>query len=85
MLAFTAILLTAFSALAGAPFEFALIGAAALFAASLNEHRKVAARFSGQRASGIFEIARWQCAAHALLAAGAAYGIGFVSRLALPL
>ncbi|RUP10123.1 hypothetical protein [Hyphomicrobium sp.] len=83
MLAFTSILFTALAAFAGAPIWAALIGAAVLFSISLGEQRKFAARFSNIGASHVLTMAHWQSAGHAILASGAAFGLGMVSRWAL--
>ncbi|MBS0231887.1 MAG: hypothetical protein JSR99_00190 [Proteobacteria bacterium] len=83
MLAFTSILFTALAAFAGAPIWVALIGAAILFSISLREQRKFAARFSNLGVSHVLTMAHWQSAGHALLASGAAFGVGALSRVAL--
>jgi hypothetical protein len=83
MLAFTSILLTALAAFAGAPIWVAVIGAAVLFSISLREQRKFAARFSNLGVSHVLSMAHWQSAGHAILASGAAFGLGALSRLAL--
>ncbi|MBS0268287.1 MAG: hypothetical protein JSS54_04805 [Proteobacteria bacterium] len=83
MIAFSAVLLTALAAFAGAPIWAALIGAAVLFSISLREQRKFAARFSNIGASHVLTMAHWQSAGHAILASGAAFGIGMISRWAM--
>jgi hypothetical protein len=83
MLPFTSILLTALAAFAGAPTWVALIGAAGLFSVSVHEHRNLAARFANSTLAHVLTMATWQRAGHALLAGGAAFGIGFISRWAL--
>ncbi len=81
MLAFTSILLTALAAFAGAPIWVTLIGAGVLFSISLREQRRFAARFANLGISHVLTMAHWQSAGHALLASGAAFGVGFVSRV----
>lgn len=83
MLAFTSILLTALAAFAGAPIWVSLVGAAVLFSISLREQRKFAARFANLGVSHVLTMAQWQSAGHALLASGAAFGLGAISRWAL--
>lgn len=83
MLAFTSILLTALAAFAGAPLWVVGIGAAALFWISLREQRKLASRFADLGASHMLTMTHWQSAGHAVLASGAAFGLGALSRLAL--
>jgi hypothetical protein len=83
MLAFTSILFTALAAFAGAPIWVALVGAAVLFSISLREQRKFAARFANIGQSYVLTAAHWQSAGHAILASGAAFGLGLVSRWAL--
>ena len=83
MLAFTSILLTALAAFAGAPIWIALIGAAVLFSVSFREHRRLAGRFANLGATHVLTMAMWQSAGHALLASGAAFGLGVISRWAL--
>ena len=83
MLAFTSIFLTALAAFAGAPIWVAVIGAAVLFSVSLREQRKFAARFARLGIANVLTMAQWQSAGHALLASGAAFGVGALSRWAL--
>lgn len=85
MLAFTSILMTALAAFAGAPMWVALIGAAVLFSISFREQRKLAARFANLGVSHTLTMAHWQSAGHALVASGAAFGLGAISRLVLPI
>ena len=83
MLAFSSILLTALAAFAGAPIWIALIGAAVLFSISFREQRKFASRFSNLGVSHVLTMAHWQSAGHALMASGAGFLLGAVSRWAL--
>jgi hypothetical protein len=83
MLAFMSILFTALAAFVGAPLWVAFIGAAVLFSISLREQRKFAARFANIGASHVLTMAHWQSAGHAILASGAAFGLGVVSHWAL--
>lgn len=85
MLAFTSILMTALAAFAGAPIWTALIGAAILFSVSLREQRKLATRFSNLGVTHVLTMAHWQSAGHALLASGAAFGLGALIRLTTPI
>ncbi len=83
MLAFTSILLTALAAFGGAPIWIVALGAAVLFSISLREQRKFAARFANLGVSHVLTMAHWQSAGHAILASGAAFGLGALSRLVL--
>jgi len=85
MLAFTSILLTALAAFAGAPIWIVAIGAFALFSISLREQRKFAARFANLGVSHVLTMAHWQSAGHAILASGAAFGLGLLVRFAYPM
>ena len=82
MIAYCAILFTAVAALFGAPIWSVLFGASVLFKISLNEQRKFSARFANIGATHVLTMAAWQSAGHALMACGAAYGVGVLSRLA---
>jgi hypothetical protein len=82
MLAFMSILLTALAAFAGAPIWVAVIGAAVLFSISYREQRKLAGRFANIGATHVLTMAHWQSAGHALLASGAAFGLGAAVHLA---
>ena len=83
MIAYLAILTTAIAAFFGAPVLAVLPGAGVLFAISLREHRQLSARFANVGASHMLTMAAWQSAGHAVMAAGAAYAIGYISHLAL--
>ena len=85
MLAFLSILMTALAAFMGAPVWFTLFGAAVLTAISLSEQRKLTGRFEAIGATHVLSMAAWQSAGHGLMAAGAAYAIGYVSGLAFQL
>ncbi|MFA5956150.1 hypothetical protein [Hyphomicrobium sp.] len=85
MLAFTSILLTALAAFAGAPIWVTLFGAGVLFSSSLREQRRFAARFTNLGVSHVLTMAQWQSAGHALLASGAAFGLGILVRFAYPM
>ncbi len=82
MIAYLAILLTALAAFAGAPVYAVLPGAAILFTIAFREHRHLAARFAAINAAHVLTAAAWQSAGHALIASGAAWGVGLLSRLA---
>jgi len=83
MLAFSSILLTALAAFAGASIWIIAIGAAILFSISLKDQRALANRFSKLGLTHVLNMAHWQSAMHAILASGAAFGLGAISRLAL--
>lgn len=85
MIAYLAIFGTAFAAFFGAPFWCLLLGTGMLFWIAQNEHRKLALRFAHIRASQVLQRAAWHSAGHALFACSAAYGIGYLSRLAYTL
>jgi hypothetical protein len=82
MLAFSAILITALAALAGAPFWIIGVCAAVLFAVSFRENRKFVARFD-KTIDHVLTMANWQSAGHAVIASGMAFAIGLASRWAL--
>lgn len=82
MIAYLAILTTALAAFFGAPIWAIIPGAAVLLAMSVNEQRKLSARFAAIGSSHILAMAAWQSAGHALMASGAAYLIGTAARLA---
>jgi hypothetical protein len=81
MIPYLAILTTAVFALFGAPVWAILPGASILLAVSLSEQRKLSARFAAIGSSHVLTMAAWQSAGHALMACGAAYGLGTVARL----
>ena len=83
MIAYLAILTTAFAAFCGAPIWAIIPGASILLAISGSEQRKLSSRFAAIGSSHILAMAAWQSAGHALMACGAAYAIGIASRLAL--
>ncbi|MBX9683784.1 MAG: hypothetical protein K2X41_08350 [Hyphomicrobium sp.] len=83
MIAYLAILTTALAAFFGAPIWTVIIGAGVLVASSVSEQRKLAERLANIGASHMLAMAAWQSAGHALLASGAAFTIGTVSRLAM--
>ena len=82
IVAYCSILFTALAAFCGAPIWTALFGASILLAISLSEQRKFATRFAAIGSSHVLSMAAWQSAGHALMATGAAYGVGLLSRLA---
>lgn len=83
MIAYLAILTTALAAFFGAPVWTVLIGAGVLVAISVSEQRKLAERFVNIGASHVLAMAAWQSVGHALMASGAAFAVGIISRLAL--
>lgn len=83
MIAYLAILATSLAAFAGAPVWAAFPGAVLLFSLSLAEQRKFSARFAAIGASYMLTSAAWQSAGEALIAAGAAYGLGAALRFGL--
>ena len=76
MVAYLSILATAVAAFFGAPVWATLPGAAILTAISLREHRQLSVRFAAINASHVLHMANWQSAGHALMASGAAWGLG---------
>lgn len=80
MIAYLAILTTALAAFFGAPIWAIIPGAAVLLATSINEQRKLSARFAAVGSSHILAMAAWQSAGHALMASGAAFGMGVLIR-----
>jgi hypothetical protein len=78
VVAYCAILFTALAAFCGAPIWTALIGASILLAISVSEQRKLAARFAQISASHVLTRAAWQQAGNALIASGAAWGLGAI-------
>lgn len=81
MIAYLAILFTALAALFGAPVWAVLPGAAILFSISLREQRKLSSRFAAIGASHVLNMAAWQSAGNALMACGAAWGLGAAMRV----
>ncbi len=82
MLAYFALLATAFAAFAGAPIWTVLVGAAVLASVSLAGQRKLAERFALLGHTHVLHMAMWQSVGHSLLAAGAGYAVGVLSRVA---
>jgi hypothetical protein len=80
MIAYLSILATSVAAFAGAPMWAVLPGAIVLLSLSLIEQRKLSSRFAAIGASYMLTMAAWQSAGEALIAAGAAYGLGAVTR-----
>ena len=83
MVAYLSILAVAVAAFFGAPVWAMLPGAAILTAISLREHRQLSARFAAINASHVLHMANWQSAGHALMASGAAWGLGILTKLVL--
>ena len=81
MIAFLAILSTALAAFAGAPVWAVVPGTLVLLTISLLEQRKLNARFAAIGASYVLTMAAWESAGNALMATGAAYGLGFILRI----
>jgi hypothetical protein len=82
MLAYLAIVSTSAAAFFGAPVWAFLIGTALLMLLSAIEHRKLGMG-AARNSPALVSWAAWQSAGHAMLAAGAAYGLGYVTRLGL--
>lgn len=80
-LAYLSILATSVAGFAGAPIWAVLPGALVLLTISLVEQRKLSARFAAIGASYMLTMAAWQSAGEALVASGAAYGLGAVIRI----
>ena len=85
MIAYTAILGTAFAALMGAPLWTAIIGVGILTAISVSEHRKLTDRFASMGGTHVLSMATWQSAGHALIAIIAAFALGAASRFLMNL
>ena len=83
MIAYCSILFTAIAALFGAPVWAVLPGAAILFSISLREQRQLSSRFATIGASHVLNMAAWQSAGNALMACGAAWGMGLVARFVM--
>ena len=81
MLAYIAIVSTATAAYFGAPIWTFLVGAAVLMLLSAIEHRHLTTSFSKPYATSALTWAAWQSAGHATIAAGAAYLLGYLTRL----
>jgi hypothetical protein len=80
MLAYLAIVSTATAAFLGAPVWTFLLGAAALMLLSAIEHRRIAMN-AAWHSLEMLSWAAWQSAEHAMLASGAAYVLGYLTRL----
>jgi hypothetical protein len=80
MLAYLAIVSTATAAFFGAPVWTVLVGAAALTLLSAVEHRRMAMEATWHSLE-MLSWAPWQSAAHAMLASGGAYVLGYVTKL----
>ena len=81
LLAYIAIVSTATAAYFGAPIWTLLLGAAALMLLSAIEHRNLAAEYSKPYAASALTWAAWQSAGHGTLASGAAYLLGYLTRV----
>lgn len=81
MIAYLTILATSVAAFAGAPFWITALGAATLFSLSINEQRQLSTRFAAIGASYILTMAAWQSAGNAIIAVGAAFGLGKAAHL----
>lgn len=77
MVAYLSILTTALAAFFGAPIWVIIPGAAVLLAISVNDQRKLSARFAAIGSSHILAMAAWQSAGHAVMASGTAWMLGF--------
>jgi len=82
MLAYIAIVSTATAAYFGAPMWSFLVGAAVLTGLSAIEHRQLAAEYAKPYATSALTWAAWQSAGHATIATGAAYLLGYLTRVA---
>jgi hypothetical protein len=83
MIPYLAILMTAIVALFGAPIWAIVPGASILLAISVIEQRKSAERFAEMSANYLLDMAAWQSVGQAVLASGAAYAVGAISRMSL--
>lgn len=81
--AYLSILATSLAAFAGAPMWAIVPGTLVLLTISLVEQRKLSPRFAAIGASYMLTIAAWQSAGEALIATGAAFGLGALSRALL--
>ena len=83
MIGFLAIFATSIAAFAGAPVWAIVPGALVLLMISILEQRKLSTRFAAIGASYMLTMAAWESAGNALVATGAAYGLGTVVRIVL--
>lgn len=80
MPAYLAIFSTATAAYFGAPVWTFLVGAVVLMLLSAIEHRRIAID-AARHSLAMFSWAAWQSAGHAMLAAGTAYALGYLTSL----
>ncbi|MBK9078102.1 MAG: hypothetical protein IPL91_02700 [Hyphomicrobium sp.] len=83
MIAYFAILITALAAFLGAPIWAVLPCAGILLVSSLRELSRFTSRFEAIQSSNILNMAAWQSGGQALLASGAGYALGALSRAVL--
>ena len=83
MIAYLAILSTALAAFAGAPLWAVMPGTLVLLTISLVEQRKLSSRFAAIGQSHMMTAAALESSANALMATGAAYGLGLLVRVIL--
>ena len=81
MVAYCTILAVAVLGALDGPWYFLLLGAAVLTLRAVRDQRQFQPRFAALGIVGLLETAAYASAAHALLAAGAAYGLGVCARL----
>ena len=81
MIAYCTILAVALLGAFNGPWYLLLLGAAALSFISLRDQREFQPRFAALGIGGFLETAAYASAAHALLAAVAAYGLGVFTRV----
>jgi hypothetical protein len=80
MVAYCTILAVAVLGALNGPWYFLLLGAAVLTCIAVRGQGQFQPRFATLGMAGLLETAAYASAAHALLAAGAAYGLGVCAR-----
>ena len=81
MIGFLSIFVTSLAAFAGAPVWAMVPGVLVLLTLSIIEQRKLSTRFAAIGASYMLTMAAWESAGNALVATGAAYGLGMVVKM----
>jgi len=82
MVSYCTILTVALVGALNGPWYLLLVGAAVLTLTAVRSQRQFQPRFAALGVSGLLETAAYASAAHAFLAAVAAYGLGIFARLA---
>jgi hypothetical protein len=80
MVAYCTILAVAVLGALNGPWYYLLLGAAVLTYTAVHDQRQFQPRFAALGMAGLLETAAYASAAHAFLAAGAAYGLGVCAR-----